>query len=368
MIKNTNTKDNSHRLDLRDPFILDDIQRTNYQEGDEVNSEAVVCDMEKVMAYTNSPFLYYVKTLEKGSLRIEILKNKEMMEILKSISVGQEIIQIPVGKKDSSGNRLYKTISNPITLFSLLNQGTGVNAIKTRFLVRDIKFISNEPLVLSIFRGYNYSPVKEVKIDLIKPFLDHVFNIITAGDQNLYEYVLNWISFMIQKPGEKIGTALLLISDQGTGKTVFFTDVLCKLTEGYSIPNENKIENIVGRFNSSIENKVLIVCNELQSIENARYLNSDALKSIITERNIRYDTKHVKVRDGENVANLIFVSNNILPLKIDNGDRRYVVINCSDASKGKDEYFDYLAKSFTNAFYQHLFTFFLDRTITKFKS
>ena len=140
---------------------------------------------------------------------------------------------------------------------------------------------------------------------------------------------------------------------------------MCKLTEGYSIPNENKIENIVGRFNLSLENKVLVICNELQSIENARYLNSDALKSIITERTIRYDTKHVKVRDGENVANLILVSNNILPIKIENGDRRYVVVNCSEKMKGNTEYFDTLFESFTQEFYEHLFTFFLQRDISK---
>jgi hypothetical protein len=188
-------------------------------------------------------------------------------------------------------------------------------------------------------------------MDLIQPFLNHVKIIIADKNEEVYKYLINWISFIIQNPGEKCGTSPLLISAQGTGKNVFFSDVICELVEGYAIANENKIENVVGRFNCSLENKVLVICNELQSVENARYLNSDALKSIITEKKIRYDTKHLKVREGENVANFIFISNNILPLRIDNSDRRYLVINCSDEMKGNEEYFASLKATFTDQFY-----------------
>jgi hypothetical protein len=43
--------------------------------------------------------------------------------------------------------------------------------------------------------------------------------------------------------------------------------------------NENNINNIIGTFNSSFENKILFICNELQSLDNAKHFNTDCLKS-----------------------------------------------------------------------------------------
>jgi hypothetical protein len=83
--------------------------------------------------------------------------------------------------------------------------------------------------------------------------------------------MLNWIADVIQNPGNKTETAVIIIDEQGTGKNKFFTDVISKLFGRYYVSNENSISNIIGRFNSSIENKILIVCNELQSIDNAKH-------------------------------------------------------------------------------------------------
>jgi hypothetical protein len=52
---------------------------------------------------------------------------------------------------------------------------------------------------------------------------------------------------------------LIVIGEQGTGKNKFFTDVISKLFGLYSIANENNINNIIGRFNSVIENKILVI-------------------------------------------------------------------------------------------------------------
>jgi hypothetical protein len=59
---------------------------------------------------------------------------------------------------------------------------------------------------------------------------------------------------------------LVIDGAQGTGKNKFFADVISKLFGRYVISNENNISNIIGRLNSLIENKIVIVCNELQSI------------------------------------------------------------------------------------------------------
>jgi hypothetical protein len=103
------------------------------------------------------------------------------------------------------------------------------------------------------------------------------------------------IAFIIQKPGSKTETALVIIDEQGTGMNKFFTDVISKLFGLYCISNENNIRNIIGRFNSSIENKILIVCNELQSIDHAKHLNTDCLKSLRTYHFWTIESKIVNI-------------------------------------------------------------------------
>jgi phage/plasmid-associated DNA primase len=96
-------------------------------------------------------------------------------------------------------------------------------------------------------------------IKLIQPFLDHVYNIISDHNNELYNYILNWISYLLQNPGSKTETAFIIIGEQGTGNNKFFTDVISKLFGRYAIANENNINNIIGRFNSSFENKILVI-------------------------------------------------------------------------------------------------------------
>jgi putative DNA primase/helicase len=157
-----------------------------------------------------------------------------------------------------------------------------------------------------------------------------MLNIKSDNNNESYEYIRNWISYLLQNPSSKTETAFIIIGEQGTGKTKFFTDVISNLFSIYSIANENNINNIIGRFNSSFENKILVICNELQSIDNAKHLNTDCLKSLITDNTCTIESKFINSRTIDNISNFIFVSNNSLPIKIENGDRRYVIFKTSN--------------------------------------
>ena len=107
---------------------------------------------------------------------------------------------------------------------------------------------------------------------------------------------MNWFAFIYQNPGKKTTTAPIIIGDQGTGKGDFFAVPLAKLYGKYALKNTTKIDKITGKFNTTIEHKVIGFCNEMQDENNTRFLNNDALKSIITEYDIEYESKFVKKR------------------------------------------------------------------------
>ncbi|KAA6357723.1 MAG: hypothetical protein EZS28_046750, partial [Streblomastix strix] len=103
---------------------------------------------------------------------------------------------------------------------------------------------------------------------------------ITAFDaQEQYHSLFEKI---VQNAGKKTETAIILQGLQSIGKNVF-TNVLSELFAGYSSKNITDTDDFVGKFNAAIENKVLIIANEMKNFGESRMSNMDALKSIITE-------------------------------------------------------------------------------------
>jgi hypothetical protein len=64
---------------------------------------------------------------------------------------------------------------------------------------------------------------------VIQPFLDHILNIICNHDINLYAYIINLISILIQNHERQIETALDIIGEHDTDKNKFLTGIISKL-------------------------------------------------------------------------------------------------------------------------------------------
>jgi hypothetical protein len=94
-------------------------------------------------------------------------------------------------------------------------------------------------------------------------------------------------------------------------------------------------------------------------------LNSDCLKSLITDNTYTIESKFVNSRTNGNVSNFIFVSNNYLSIKIENGDRRYVIFKTSNECKNNFDFFDGLNKTVTHEFYYTLYKYFINRDLTE---
>ena len=176
---------------------------------------------------------------------------------------------------------------------------------------------------------------------MIEPYLNHIRDIICDGKEYCYEYVLNWMSYIIQNPLGKTETAIVLLGEPGAGKNTF-TNVFAELFGVYSNMNITNIDDICGKFNTGAVNKKLLVCNELSSVELNKYLNEDALKSMITEYTMVVNEKMEKKVTMDNVCNFIFVSNDNNPLIIRDGDRRYVVLRVNSSRIGDSEYWNML--------------------------
>lgn len=134
------------------------------------------------------------------------------------------------------------------------------------------------------------------------------------------------MAYIMQNPLSKTGVALVITSEeQGTGKNIF-ADTFRKLL-GPCGKTINDLKSIAGEFNATLVGAHLIVANELTNFDyDSRRQQAEALKNIITEDTIHINKKGIDAYDELNIANLIMLSNNDNPIRVDQYDRRYCVM------------------------------------------
>ena len=342
-------------FELNGKMNLSVLRRKNYaQEGGVgVRVNEFISDLRRCVAFINLAVpIYVVKDYDgvRDTFTFSMLDLKRFRALMTDINLGRYL-------KDVSG----RLVEKPVNAWMIYDSGINKN-----YLMKDgLRFFDERKNIFSVFGGYDFKRSDYVDTNKIELFLNHVRDVIARGDDVVYEYILNWFAFILQKPSDKTEVAIVITGKEGTGKNAF-TNVLSKLLGRYANPNLTNISHIVGRFNGALEDKKLIVCNELSSADTNKYLNSDALKSVITDRTVNIEAKGVDARLRENVVNLILVSNHFGPVRITADDRRYLIIETSDEKCKQFDYFKRLFESFNDEFYDALFSFFMNRDISGF--
>jgi hypothetical protein len=215
-----------------------------------------------------------------------------------------------------------------------------------------------------IWSGHKYAQVDEVNIELIQPFLNHVKEVICNGDEEMYKVEMQKNAWMYQNPNHHMGWATVLIGPEGSGKSIYCS-ILCNLWGAlWSNPNV-RIEQVVDDKASTIVlYRKLIVCNELPPTQMTKTEKdkSNTLKARITEDTVKTRRMHKDYADthDQNVSNYMFCTNNSNCLLMNEGDRRYFVLEVSGMYVRDEKYFNVLVDlSKSREFEQHLLTYFL---------
>ena len=332
-----------NKIDLNDSFNLNNI-REKAESKKYHSKKEVIEDLSKVIRYIDDGSESYVIK------SFDTFTNTYQLKFANDAFISRSLRRI----------NLWKSGNEQITVYSLFIEHL------SKFCMKGVKFNSSDENVLSLFHGFAHNILEHVDMNKIQMFLELIKEVICNNNELVYQYVLNWIAFVVQNPGVKTGIAIVLKGLQGIGKNRF-TDTICEMMKGYSAKNITDINELTGQFNSIVEGKMMIVLNELKNCGDDRLANFNALKSIITDIMIRINEKNQPRRDAENVANFIFCTNNSFPVKIDSGDRRYLVLDCNGKHKGDFKYFEQLVDNQDDVFYDNLLTFFIKRDISTFQ-
>jgi hypothetical protein len=149
--------------------------------------------------------------------------------------------------------------------------------------------------------------------------------------KDIADWVKCWCALLIQKPGVKMKSALVFHGPQGTGKNLFF-DVLRDLFGDYGVMvGQTEIED---KYNTWLSGKMLIIGDEVVS-RAEMFHAKNRLKWIITQSTkIPIRAMHMDTRWESNHANLVFLSNEDMPLVLEEGDRRFMVVYTPNQERG----------------------------------
>lgn len=136
------------------------------------------------------------------------------------------------------------------------------------------------------------------------------------------DWLLKWIAYPLRHPGAKMRTSVIMHGPEGSGKNTVW-DAIRRIYGRYGIQiGQTQLEQ---QWCDWISAKLFIVGNEVLHRQEQVH-QKGRLKSLITEQTIRVERKFMNGRTEGNFANLVFLSNELIPLNIDPGDRRFLVV------------------------------------------
>lgn len=214
-----------------------------------------------------------------------------------------------------------------------------------RFIVDENK---NDMNYYNLYKRPEYILPKNKTIDSTKhlkeisPNLaDFLFRIISAEDERVYIYLINYISKMVQ-----VGKTMQLIAlkgKKGCGKSSFCDILRHIIGDKYYIKIDD-INQISNNFNALYENVILTSVEEI--IANAGEYNhvQSKLKTLTTEVDICIEKKGIDAYKSLSMNNYVLCTNELNPIKITKDNRRNLVLEVSCAEQNNYTYFKNLKK------------------------
>jgi len=146
-----------------------------------------------------------------------------------------------------------------------------------------------------------------------------------SGEQNsmdLAKWVIKWLAYPLQNPGAKMRTTLVLHGPQGTGKNLFFEAIMMIYGCYGRVIDQSAIED---KFNDWASRKLFLIADEVVARSDLYHVKNK-LKAFITGEWIRINIKNMAAYEEKNHVNLVFLSNERMPVVIEEDDRRHCVI------------------------------------------
>lgn len=152
--------------------------------------------------------------------------------------------------------------------------------------------------------------------------INHVARMCNDRDDEFW-WLLRWLAYPLQYPGAKMASSVIMYGSEGPGKSVLFENVIKRIYGRYGTTiGQAELES---QFTGWQGELLFALAEEVVSRSERSHLKGQ-LKHLVTGDTLMINEKMLPVREESNHINFVFLSNSTIPLELDYGDRRYLVL------------------------------------------
>jgi hypothetical protein len=205
------------------------------------------------------------------------------------------------------------------------------------------------PNVLNLWKPSDYYGQDILETDerydkkAVDMWLNHI-KVMCDYDEPAYEYSINWFAHLLQRPAEK-SSHLIITGKQGTGKTIALTPIKKIMGGGYFETSQPE-RDVWGNFNPLMASSLLVVLSECDKRNS--FGSENKIKALITDPEMTINDKGIKPFVIQSFHRFITPTNSYDPVKLEEEERRNMIIKMSDEFKKNWEYFKTFADTWDN--------------------
>jgi hypothetical protein len=176
------------------------------------------------------------------------------------------------------------------------------------------------------FRPSEYARIKTEPTDKKLVDMENIYALLgnlVNSNMDYLNWLVNWLAGFFQTL-ERAGVSLVLKGTQGSGKGIFFDEIITPLfgKDLCVTVDQNRIES---QFMPWVDGKLFYNLNEIAVDAKSRKSVKNFLKHLVTEKSVFVEMKFRDAREVGLFGNILICTNELLPIEIEHEDRRFTV-------------------------------------------
>jgi hypothetical protein len=192
----------------------------------------------------------------------------------------------------------------------------------------------NGPVIegkLNLWTGWGVTP----KLGQWNLMREHIFEVLAARDERIDIYIINWLAWAVQHPGEQPETALVFLGKRGSGRgTIGNAMVRIFGNHGLQISSP---QHLTGRFNQHLRQCSFLFADEAYAVGDKT--SEGTLKRLISEATIPIEGKGKDLITARNCLHVIMASNEDWVVPAGEIERRFEVMEVANHRAQQAEWF-----------------------------
>jgi hypothetical protein len=217
---------------------------------------------------------------------------------------------------------------------------------------------AGEPIIngkLNLWRGWGVTP-RRGNWDLMR---EHIYEVLAARADDVEGYVIKWMAWAAQHPGEQAEVAIVFIGDRGTGRGTL-GKVLCKLF-GQHARHISSPAHLTGRFNAHMRQCSFLFGDECYAPEDKGA--EGQLKRLISEPTLQIESKGRDPIEEPNRLHVMLASNADWVVPAGAHERRFVVQEVANSHRQDPNWFGPIYEQLKTGGYEAMLFDLLERDL-----